>query len=96
MVLDDFGGSQALALAAYNAGPGRARRWREGPVLEVAAWSEMVPFNETRDYVKKVLSNAAYYSALIGEQPVASLRPRLSPAIGPRPPEAPPENRDLP
>jgi soluble lytic murein transglycosylase len=96
MVLDEFGGSQALALAAYNAGPGRARRWREGPVLEVAAWSEMVPFNETRDYVKKVLSNAAYYSALIGEQPVASLRPRLSPAIGPRPPEAPPENRDLP
>ncbi|MFM2066004.1 MAG: hypothetical protein RLZZ584_913, partial [Pseudomonadota bacterium] len=96
MVLDDFGGSQALALAAYNAGPGRSRRWREGPVMEVAAWAETIPFNETRDYVKKVLSNAAYYSALMTEQTSASLRPRLSPPVGPRPPEAPPENRELP
>ncbi|MEY4750715.1 MAG: hypothetical protein RIQ60_2929 [Pseudomonadota bacterium] len=96
MVLDDFGGSQALALAAYNAGPGRSRRWREGPVLEVAAWAEMIPFNETRDYVKKVLGNAAYYSALMGGDGGATLRPRLTPAIAPRPPDAPPENRELP
>jgi soluble lytic murein transglycosylase len=96
MVLDDFGGSQALALAAYNAGPSRSRRWREGPPLEVAAWAEMIPFTETRDYVKKVLSNAAYYSALMSEQGAASLRPRLAPAVAPRPPDAPPENRDLP
>jgi soluble lytic murein transglycosylase len=62
----------------------------------VAAWAEMIPFTETRDYVKKVLSNAAYYSALMNEQGASSLRPRLSPAVAPRPPEAPAENRDLP
>ena len=96
MVLDDFVGSQALALAAYNAGPSRSRRWREGPPLEVAAWAEMIPFTETRDYVKKVLSNAAYYSALMNEQGASSLRPRLAPAVAPRPPDAPAENRELP
>jgi soluble lytic murein transglycosylase len=66
LVLDDFGGSLALAAAAYNAGPGRPRRWREGPVMDAAAWAENIPFNETRDYVKKVLSNAVYYSAVLG------------------------------
>ena len=58
LVLDDFGGSQAMAAAAYNAGPSRPRRWREGAVMEPAAWAETIPFNETRDYVKKVLSNS--------------------------------------
>jgi soluble lytic murein transglycosylase len=96
MVLDDFGGSQALALAGYNAGPGRARRWREGPVMEVVAWAETIPFSETRDYVKKVLANAAYYQALQADQAAVTLRPRLSPPIAPRPADAPPENRDLP
>ncbi|MEY8879005.1 MAG: lytic transglycosylase domain-containing protein, partial [Leptothrix sp. (in: b-proteobacteria)] len=69
LVLDDQAGSQALAAAAYNAGPNRLRRWREGPPLEVAAWAENIPFNETRDYVKKVLSNASYYAALLAERP---------------------------
>jgi soluble lytic murein transglycosylase len=83
LVLDDFGGSQALAAAAYNAGPNRSRRWREGPVMEVAAWAENIPFNETRDYVKKVLSNASYYAALLGGKPSVQIRPRLSPPIAP-------------
>lgn len=83
LVLDDFGGSPALATAAYNAGPGRPRRWREGPVLDPAAWAEAIPFGETRDYVKKVLSNAVVYSALLADAPLA-LRPRLGPPIGPR------------
>jgi len=65
-VVDDFGGSLALATAAYNAGPGRPRRWREGGgTMEPAAWTETIPFNETRDYVKKVLSNSVYYAALL-------------------------------
>jgi soluble lytic murein transglycosylase len=64
IVLDDFEGSQALAAAAYNAGPNRPRRWRDGPPMEPAAWAETIPFAETRDYVKKVLSNAVVYSAL--------------------------------
>jgi len=95
-VLEDFGGSQALAAAAYNAGPNRTRRWRDGPVLDVAAWAENIPFNETRDYVKKVLSNASFYAALMGGKPTAQIRPRLAPPVGPRTAEAPPENKDLP
>ena len=95
LVLDDFGGSQALAAAAYNAGPGRPRRWREGPLMEPAAWAENIPFAETRDYVKKVLSNAVYYSALLGDKPV-SLKARLGPQIGPRDGLAPASDRDLP
>ncbi|MBK6717734.1 MAG: lytic transglycosylase domain-containing protein [Burkholderiales bacterium] len=96
LLMDDFGGSQALATAAYNAGPSRSRRWREGPTLEVAAWAESIPFNETRDYVKKVLSNASIYAALMGGQPQVSLRPRVTPPIAPREPSAAPENRELP
>jgi soluble lytic murein transglycosylase len=84
MVLDDLSGSQAMAAAAYNAGPGRPRRWREGPVLEAAAWAENVPFNETRDYVKKVLSNAAIYAALLNPQQPPVIKARLGAPIGPR------------
>jgi soluble lytic murein transglycosylase len=95
LVLDDFGGSQAMAAAAYNAGPNRPRRWREGGVFEVAAWAESIPFNETREYVKKVLSNAVYYGALLtGKAP--SLKPRLGGMIGPRDPNQPAAASDLP
>jgi soluble lytic murein transglycosylase len=95
IVLDDFGGSQAMAAAAYNAGPSRPRRWREGPVVEAAAWAETIPFNETRDYVKKVLSNATLYSALLGQgQP--SLKARLAGQIGPRESTAPAPDREIP
>ena len=81
--MDEFEGSQALAAAAYNAGPGRPRRWREGGVVEAAAWAESIPFNETRDYVKQVLANAAVYQALLTGQP-PSLRARLGELIGPK------------
>jgi soluble lytic murein transglycosylase len=69
LVLDDFDGSQAMAAAAYNAGPSRPRRWREGATVEAAIWAENIPFNETRDYVKKVLSNATVYSAMGSDRP---------------------------
>jgi soluble lytic murein transglycosylase len=81
MALDNFDGSQALAAAAYNAGPGRPQRWRIGPPLEAAIWAENIPFNETRDYVKKVLSNATYYAGLLAGKP-ASLKARLGGLIG--------------
>jgi soluble lytic murein transglycosylase len=84
LLLDDFEGSQALSAAAYNAGPGRPRRWRNGPELDPAMWAETIPFSETRDYVKKVLSNAAYYGAILGEEDSLSLRARLGGPIGPR------------
>lgn len=82
LVLDSFEGSQPLAAAAYNAGPNRPRRWREGPSVDAAAWAENIPFNETRDYVKKVLSNTTDYAALLSGQP-QSLRARLGQRIGP-------------
>jgi soluble lytic murein transglycosylase len=63
LALDDFAGSMPLAAAAYNAGPGRPRNWRNGPVLDAAIWAENVPFAETRDYVKKVLANTTNYAA---------------------------------
>ena len=94
-VLDDFDGSLAMATAAYNAGPGRPRRWREGSTMEPAAWAESIPFNETRDYVKKVLSNSVYYAAVLG-QPVPTLKSRLGRPIGPRDPAAPTPDIDIP
>jgi soluble lytic murein transglycosylase len=93
-VLDDFQGTSLLASAAYNAGPGRPRNWRNGPVLEGAIWAENVPFNETRDYVKKVASNAAVYAAIITGQP-QNISNRLA-RIGPRDGAAPADNKDLP
>ena len=51
-------------------------------MLEPAVWAENIPFDETRDYVKKVLSNAVYYSALLGGKP-ASLKARLGRADRP-------------
>lgn len=63
-VLDDLGGHPVLASAAYNAGPGRARRWRDSRVLEGAIYAETIPFTETRDYVKKVMANAVIYATL--------------------------------
>lgn len=78
MVLNDLDGSQALATAAYNAGPGRPRAWRltlPRPV-EGAIFAESIPFTETRGYVKNVLSNATYYAALFENKP-QSLKARL-------------------
>ena len=94
LALDDFAGSMPMAAAAYNAGPGRPRKWREGPVLDAAIWAENVPFSETRDYVKKVLSNTTNYAAMLTGQP-QSLRSRLG-LVGPRDMAAPQPNRDLP
>lgn len=78
MVLDDLDGSPMLATAAYNAGPGRPRVWRSSLVrpVEGAVFAETIPFNETRDYVKKVMSNSVYYAALFDNK-TPSLKARL-------------------
>ena len=65
-VLDQMGGSEPMAAASYNAGPGRARAWRADGPLEGAIYAESIPFNETRDYVRKVLANAVWYAQLSG------------------------------
>ena len=94
LALDDFEGSMAMAAAAYNAGPGRPRNWRNGPPLEAAIWIENIPFDETRDYVKRVLSNATNYAALLTGQP-QRLTARLG-TIGPRQVSARAPITDLP
>jgi soluble lytic murein transglycosylase len=78
MVLDDLDGNPVLATAAYNAGPGRPRAWRSTLVrpVEGAIFAETIPFNETRDYVKKVMSNSVYYAALF-ENKAQSLKQRM-------------------
>lgn len=70
--MDEVGGSYVLGLAAYNAGPGRARQWigefgdpRDANVDPVD-WIERIPITETRDYVTKVLANIQIYRARLG------------------------------
>jgi soluble lytic murein transglycosylase len=72
--MDEFGGSYVLTLAGYNAGPGRAREWikefgdpRDAKVDPID-WIHRIPFEETRDYVQKVLSNIQIYRARLGDE----------------------------
>jgi soluble lytic murein transglycosylase len=71
--MDEFTGSYVLTLAGYNAGPGRAREWiREfgdprDPKVDPIDWIHRIPFQETREYVQKVLSNIQIYRARLGE-----------------------------
>jgi soluble lytic murein transglycosylase len=73
----EFAGSYVLTLAGYNAGPSRAQRWakRYGdprtPGIDPIDWIERIPFDETRNYVKKVLSNLQVYRARLGLKPSA-------------------------
>ncbi|MDD2712632.1 MAG: transglycosylase SLT domain-containing protein, partial [Simplicispira sp.] len=94
LALDDFAGSMPMAAAAYNAGPGRPRNWRNGPVLDAAIWAENVPFSETRDYVKKVLANTTNYAAILTGQP-QSLKSRLG-LVGPRDAALPEPSKEMP
>lgn len=86
-VQNSLDGSPVLATAAYNAGPSRAQRWRTSEPMEAAVYIESIPFDETRDYVKKVMSNAMYYAARF-DQPSVLLKDRLG--------EIPPRRAALP
>jgi soluble lytic murein transglycosylase len=76
-LMDDFGGSYALAIAAYNAGPGRVRQWLRdfgdprGQDITMVDWIEMIPFNETRGYVQRVLENLQIYRGQSGASATA-------------------------
>jgi soluble lytic murein transglycosylase len=72
-MLDHFDNALPLAVAAYNAGPHRVDEWladngdpRVGPV-DMLDWIELIPFNETRNYVQRVLENVVIYRARLGE-----------------------------
>ncbi len=80
---DRFGGSALLASAAYNAGPSRAVSWRAALPrrIEGAAFAESIPFPETRDYVKHVLTNAVLYHAVHNGGKAPSLKQLLGDVI---------------
>jgi soluble lytic murein transglycosylase len=69
-LMDTYGGSYPLAVAAYNAGPGNVNRWlrdngdpRNGSV-DWIDWIERIPLQETRNYVQRVMENAVVYEAM--------------------------------
>ncbi len=93
LVMENLDNHPVLTSAAYNAGPGRAKKWRADQPLEGAIYAETIPFNETRDYVKKVMSNSVYYSMEFTGRP-DSLKARLG-VVGARVVDTP-KDADLP
>ncbi len=79
--LDLMSGQAAMATAAYNAGPGNARRWSPKKPLEGAIYAETIPILETRQYVQKVMANTCFYSNRLGTKSI-SLKQRLGVIIG--------------
>ena len=79
--LDLMGGQALMATAAYNAGPGRAKRWGAGETVEGAIYAETIPIYETRLYVQKVMTNAYFYAHRLGTK-VLTLKQRLGVVAG--------------
>ena len=75
-VLDTLDNHPVLASAAYNAGPGRARAWRADEPMDAAIYAESIPFNETRDYVKKVMSQQFGQTLLSLKERIGVIVPR--------------------
>jgi len=80
-VLTRYDNHQALATAAYNAGPNRVSSWVPAGTLDADVWVETIPFNETRDYVKNVMAFTAVYDHRLGLKPIL-LKDRM-PALSP-------------
>ncbi len=76
-MLDRFGGSYVLAVAAYNAGPARVAEWEHdlgdprATQTDVIDWVESIPFRETRTYVQRVLENLQVYRLRMGDRNLA-------------------------
>lgn len=73
--IDNFGGSYILTFIAYNAGPRRVPEWmgrygdpRGKPIDEVIDWIERIPFEETRNYVQRVMENYQVYKSRLGQK----------------------------
>jgi soluble lytic murein transglycosylase len=83
LLLDRFG-DEAVALAAYNAGPAAAAAWaRERAGQQLDEWVESIPFKETRAYVKSVLAAREVYRRLAGRPPALDpARPVAAPGPG--------------
>jgi soluble lytic murein transglycosylase len=62
-LLDRFDGHLVVALAAYNAGPAAADRWLPDAPVDGDIWLENVPYNETREYVRRVLWHTIVFAS---------------------------------
>ena len=77
-MLDRFD-NPVLATAAYNAGPHRVQRWiPEEGVMDADIWVETIPFNETRDYLRRVMAYTIFYDMRL-QRPMQRLATRLPP-----------------
>ncbi len=62
-MLQQFADNRVAATAAYNAGPARVEKWlSDSAELDVRIWIENIPFNETRDYVRRVVVADAIFN----------------------------------
>ena len=82
-IISDFDDSYVMGVAAYNAGPSRVRAWikaygdpRTG-AIDILDWIELIPFEETRTYVQRVLENLQIYRARLNDARAVSLRDDL-------------------
>ena len=77
-LLGTFDNSYILTLAAYNAGPARVRRWIKAngdprdPIVDPIDWIELIPLDETRNYVQRVIENLHVYRHRMGESRLTS------------------------
>jgi soluble lytic murein transglycosylase len=74
---DIMNGNKIMATAGYNAGPSRAKRWRANGPLEGAIYAETIPFNETRNYVQRVMANAHMYAKQLAGSSKITLKQRM-------------------
>jgi len=72
-VSDHFNGNSVLATAAYNAGQHRVNTWLPKAPISADIWVETVPFNETRDYLKRVMTYTIIYEQRLGHAPKSIL-----------------------
>ena len=78
-LIDEYNGSYVLTLVAYNAGPRRVREWvaeygdPRGGKVDPIDWVESIPFQETRQYVQKVLQNTQVYRSRLAPETVRPL-----------------------
>jgi soluble lytic murein transglycosylase len=76
-LLATFNGSYVLSIAAYNAGPGKVQQWLDSfgdprqPGIDPVDWIEEIPYEETRNYVQRVLENLQIYRLRIGNRSLA-------------------------
>ena len=69
IILNQYKQNSVLAAAAYNAGPGRVKQWLPKYDMAADTWIESIPYKETRNYVKNILTYTTIYQQLLGKQP---------------------------